>query len=96
MSEILKFLPKSILTKAEKTAEKVSRSLGIKLAGIDVMIDRNLKQVYVIDVNVFSGFPKRKTFNLAKCLAGELLKMHNKGKLKYQTLDRLKAGQEME
>ena len=36
------------------------------MAGMDIIIDRNLRNIYVIDVNLFPGFPKRKTFNLGR------------------------------
>ncbi len=69
---LLKLLPKSLITKAKKEAAKVSKALNINLGGIDVIPDQNLKDVYIIDVNVFSGFPKRRAFNLAKYVAKEL------------------------
>lgn len=70
--KLLKLLPKKLIDKAKREAEKVSRSLNISLGGIDIIPDRNLKDVHVIDVNLFSGFPKKRTFNLARCLAKEL------------------------
>ncbi|MFC1708672.1 RimK family alpha-L-glutamate ligase [Candidatus Omnitrophota bacterium] len=70
---ILKMLPKHLLIKAEKIAEKISKVLNLNLAGIDIMLDKNLKDVYAVDVNVFSGFPKRKTFNLAKHIIKDLI-----------------------
>lgn len=71
---ILKMLPKSLIARVEKEAVKASRALNIDFAGIDIIPDRNFKQIYVVDVNVFSGFPKRRTFNLARCLTEELRK----------------------
>lgn len=71
---LLRELPQDLVDKAERLAVKVSKILGINMAGMDIMMDRKLKDVYVVDVNIFPGFPKRKTFNLArdmiKVLAG--------------------------
>jgi len=69
---LLKSLPKGLLDKAKKEAIKVSKTLNLGLAGIDVIPDRTTKKAYVIDVNLFSGFPKLKTFNTAKYLAKKL------------------------
>ena len=78
---LLRILPDYLISKAKREAERVSDALNIGLGGIDIIPDRNSKEVYVIDVNVFSGFPKRKTFNLARCLAGELAELNHSGKL---------------
>ncbi|MBL7131028.1 MAG: hypothetical protein ISS45_06480 [Candidatus Omnitrophica bacterium] len=75
----LKMLPSHLLLKAKKTAEKISKVLNLNLAGIDIMLDKNLKDAYVVDVNVFSGFPKRKTFNLTKHMIKELAHLNNNG-----------------
>jgi len=71
---LLKELPQDLVNKAKKLAVKVSRTLGVNVAGMDIMMDHNLKDLYVIDVNVFPGFPKRKTFNLAGAMIKELAK----------------------
>ena len=39
--------------------------LGLGFAGMDIVIDNTLSNIYIVDVNMFPGFPKRKTFNLA-------------------------------
>ena len=75
---ILGMIPKHLLVKAKKMAEQISKVLNLNFAGIDIILDRNLKDVYVIDVNAFSGFPKRKTFNLSRCMIEELIKMDHK------------------
>ena len=82
--ELLRILPKRLLIKAKKKARKVSRALGFNLMGIDVVMDRNLKDVYVIDINAFSGFPKRRTFDLSGYMIKELVKLTNKGKLHFK------------
>lgn len=84
---ILRFLPKSLLTKAVKAAERTSRALNIVFAGIDIIPGRNCKDVYVIDVNLFTGFPKRRTFNLAKKLAGKLSQLDDRGELHFKSVD---------
>jgi glutathione synthase/RimK-type ligase-like ATP-grasp enzyme len=65
-SAFLRALPKRVLRKIEKEALKTADTLGLNFAGIDVIVDRDLNNVYVLDINLFPGFPKKKTFNLAK------------------------------
>lgn len=81
---ILKKLPKDLVNKARRVAVKVSKTLGINLAGMDIMMDHNLKDVYVIDVNLFPGFPKRRTFNLAESMVKELAVLTRNGGLHYE------------
>ena len=81
---LLRSLPKSLLTKAVKAAESTSKALNIIFAGIDIIPDRNCKDVYVIDVNLFAGFPQRGTFDLAKKLAGKLSQLDDKGELHFK------------
>lgn len=71
-SEFLKILPKRVISRVKKEALKTAESLGLNFAGIDIIIDKNLKDIYVLDVNVFPGFPKKKIFNLAKHIISEL------------------------
>jgi len=71
---ILQKLPKHLVKKAKRLAGKVSAALGLNLVGMDIMMDANLKDIYVIDVNLFPGFPKRKTFNLTQAMIRELKK----------------------
>ena len=77
----VQFIPKKLLDKAEKIAVKAAQSLKLDLAGIDIVLDRHLKDVYIVDVNVFPGFPKRKTFNLSRSIIKELVHLDNKGEL---------------
>lgn len=82
--KLLKMLPQHLLIKAEKVAEKISRVLNLNLAGIDIMLDRNIKDVYVVDVNAFPGFPKRKTFNLARHMIKDLAYLSNNGSFAFK------------
>ncbi len=81
---ILKFIPKQQIAKAKRAAIKAARVLNLGLAGIDVVLNRNYKDVSVVDVNVFPGLPKRKTFNLTKSIIKELVRMDNKGDLRFE------------
>ncbi|GAF74674.1 unnamed protein product, partial [marine sediment metagenome] len=45
---LLGILPEHILAKAKKLAEKTSGALDFNLAGVDVIVDRNLKDAYVV------------------------------------------------
>ena len=52
--------------------------------GMDIMPDRNQKDVYILDVNVFPGFPKRKTFKLARAIIDELQRLLKEGGLRFE------------
>jgi len=77
-------LPKHMIAKAKRLAERTSRSLGFNLAGVDIVMDRNLKDVYVVDVNAFPGFPKRRTFKLTPYMIRELVRRLNRGGLRFE------------
>lgn len=81
---LLNILPKHLVIKAKKIARKTSKAMGFNLAGVDVILDHNLKDVYVVDVNAFPGFPKRRTFNLTQYMARELVRLSNKGGLHFE------------
>lgn len=78
---LLPALPQRLLTKAKRIAQRISRTLNLNFTGMDIILDKNLKDIYVIDVNTFPGFPKRRTFNLTQELIKELIKLRNKGKI---------------
>ena len=80
----LQRLPKQLIRKAKKTAIKVSQSLNLNFVGMDIMLDRNQKDLYVIDVNVFPGFPKRRTFNLSQNMIKELVYLSKNGALRFE------------
>jgi len=82
--KILDFLPKRLVSRAKKLAAKAAQTLGVSLAGVDVMIDRNLRDIYVLDVNLFPGFPKRRTFNLAQKMIIELSRLRKKGEIRFE------------
>ena len=81
---ILEFIPKWLVAKAKWVAEETSRILNLNLAGIDVLLDRNRKDIYIVDVNVFPGFPRRRTFNLTKSIIKELARLDDKGHLRFE------------
>ncbi len=81
---LLEILPKHLLLKAKKKAEKTSRALGFNLVGVDVIMDKNLKDVYIVDVNTFPGFPKRRTFDITQYMIKELIRRLNKGGLHFE------------
>lgn len=82
--DISRQLPKHIIEKSKKLACKAAKTLGLNLAGIDIMIDRNLKDLYILDINAFPGFPKRRTFNLAQRMIEEITKLRKKGSLRFE------------
>ena len=84
---ILQKLPKASVERVRAMASDASRALGLNFVGLDVMIDRSLKNMYVLDANVFPGFPKRKTFNLAREIITELAGLAKRGKLHFGKLE---------
>ncbi len=81
---LLREIPKHLVNKAKRLAPNVSKILGLNLVGMDIMMDKNLKDIYVLDVNIFPGFPKRRTFNLSRHMIEELKKLNRKGKLHFE------------
>ncbi|MFH1655024.1 MAG: YheC/YheD family protein [Candidatus Omnitrophota bacterium] len=76
----LKKLPPDLIRKIKQTAIKTAKVLGTNFAGVDIIVDKNFKNIYVLDVNFFPGFPKKKTFDLTARLV-KLLKAHLKVKV---------------
>ncbi|MBL7068569.1 MAG: hypothetical protein ISS34_01750 [Candidatus Omnitrophica bacterium] len=64
----LRPLPKSLIRRAEREAIAAAKSAGLNFAGVDIIIDEDMKNIYVLDINVFPGFPRKRIFNLAKHL----------------------------
>ncbi len=81
---LLKVMPDKAMSRIKKAAVKAARALDLNFAGVDVIIDNKLKDIYVVDVNMFPGFPKRRTFNLARSTVTELKKLDKKGLLRYE------------
>ena len=63
------------IKKIEKQCILAMRALNLNFAGIDVMLDKYKKKAYVIDVNMFPGFPKTKTFNIPYSLTKKICTM---------------------
>lgn len=63
---LIKKIPPQAVERIKKQVLKTMRALDLDLAGVDVILDEDMKNVYVIDVNMFPGFPKRRTHNLAR------------------------------
>jgi len=74
----LRVLPKRIIKKIDAAAVDAAGAMDLNFAGVDVILDKNLKDVYVIDINAFPGFPNKKIFNLAKHISKELKKKGDK------------------
>ncbi len=71
---IRKFLSKSAIRKIEQQALLTMKATGLNFAGIDIMLDKHQNKAYVVDVNMFPGFPKIKTYDLARSMVRELRK----------------------
>lgn len=74
-SERMSFLGgirKDLIRKARTTAVRAARALGLNFAGVDMMLDPRKQEPVVIELNAFPGFPKVRTFNLARSLMIEI------------------------
>jgi glutathione synthase/RimK-type ligase-like ATP-grasp enzyme len=81
---LLEVIPERLLSKIKRTAVQATKALGLDFTGSDVVVDNNLKDVYVVDVNMFPGFPKRRTHNLARDMVVRLKQLDRKGTLRYK------------
>jgi len=68
----LRPLPKPLLRRAVKETVTAAKSAGLNFAGVDIIIDKDMKNFYVLDINVFPGFPRRRMFNLARHMTRHL------------------------
>jgi len=76
----LKKLPPDLVRKIKRTAIKTAEALGTNFAGVDIIVNKNFRDIYVLDVNFFPGFPKKETFDLPTHLIN-LLKSRLKDKV---------------
>jgi len=70
------FLSRKTTEKIEKQVLLTMKALRLNFAGVDVMLNENKKKAYVIDVNMFPGFPKVKTYNLPRSMITRLSEYH--------------------
>lgn len=68
----LKDVPQNLIRKAGKDALAAAGALGLNFAGVDIMLDPQERVPVVIELNAFPGFPKVRTFNLARHLIQEI------------------------
>ncbi|MBA7485421.1 hypothetical protein ES707_20967 [subsurface metagenome] len=68
----LEGISEELIGKARTTAVRATRALGLNFAGVDIMLDPHRQAPIVIELNAFPGFPKVRTFNLAKSLITEI------------------------
>jgi glutathione synthase/RimK-type ligase-like ATP-grasp enzyme len=73
---IRSFLSKNTVKKIEEQTLSAMKALGLNFVGLDIMLNKNKSAAYVLDVNMFPGFPKMRTYNLARSLISELSKYH--------------------
>jgi len=71
---ILKRIPDSVLKRIKKQVRRTMLILELDFAGIDVILDEDMRNIYVVDINLFAGFPKRRTYNLARDFVTQLKK----------------------
>jgi len=82
----LELLPKIQAEKAKRIAAYASKALKLDISGIDVMLDRNLKDVYIVDVNVFPGFPRSRAFDMVGSIAKNLASLCKKDELFFRRI----------
>ena len=78
---IMELLPKRQAEEAKRIALYASKALKLNISGIDVMLDRNLRDVYIVDVNVFPGFPRSRSFDMVESIAKNLARMRDRNEL---------------
>ena len=54
------------------TMVKATKTLGLNFAGVDVMPNSDGKNITVIEINSFPGFPKVRRFNIAEYMIKEI------------------------
>lgn len=65
-SRFLRYLSKDLTAKAVRYARRATRAMGLNFAGVDILVDSNAKDIYVLEANAFPGFPRNNIFNLSK------------------------------
>lgn len=65
-SRFLRHLSKKLITKTVQYAQRAAQVMGLNFAGVDVLVGSNGKDIYVLEVNAFPGFPRNNIFNLSK------------------------------
>ncbi len=68
-------VPKPLLRQIRKKAVVSVKSAGLNFAGVDLVVDSSFKQAYVLDLNVFPGFPRKRIYNLARHITEQLKKV---------------------
>ena len=69
---IMKKVPERVVRKIETQAAKAAKVLGLGFVGVDVVVDKAMKKAYIVDVNMFPGLPRRRTYNLARTIINDL------------------------
>ncbi len=80
---LVRKLPRDLLEKTRREARRTTTSLDIGFVGMDIIPDPVTRTAYVIDVNLFAGFPRRQTFNMARHLAESLRREIKSGRLRF-------------
>ncbi len=62
----LKEIPPEVLSLVRRDAIKALKAMNLNFGGVDIMPEANGKNVTVIEINAFPGFPKSKSYNLSK------------------------------
>ena len=81
---LIDIIPERVIKKAEKTVLEGMKALNLYFAGIDIVIDSALQNTYIVDVNMYPGFPRRKTYNLSRAVITELKCLNREGKLRWE------------
>ena len=66
-----------MLEKGRKVAIKASKIMNLGVSGVDIMPSKDLKRLYVLELNAFPGFPALKKFDLSKLIFRKLRNYSN-------------------
>jgi glutathione synthase/RimK-type ligase-like ATP-grasp enzyme len=70
----LERIPKKLYKVSMEAAKKSAKAMNLNSCGVDIMPNSDGKSVTIIEANAFPGFPKMKSFNLARYLIREISK----------------------
>ena len=71
-NKFLQSIPERIIEVAKKEAIRATRAMKLNFSGVDIMPNSDGKNVTVIELNTFPGFPKTRRFNLSKLIIKEI------------------------
>jgi glutathione synthase/RimK-type ligase-like ATP-grasp enzyme len=71
-NKFLNSIPEKLLNVAKKEAIRATKAMKLNFAGVDIMPNSDGKNVTVIELNTFPGFPKARRLNLSKLIINQI------------------------